>query len=281
MNGVLLINKEKGITSSDVVVKLKHILNTKKVGHTGTLDPLAQGLMLVTVGKATKISNLLVEKYKEYIATFELGYQTDTYDTEGKVINKSDKIVEKDEIIKVINSYKKTYLQEVPIYSSVKVNGKKLYEYARNNIEVELPKREVEIKDIEILSIEENKVVIKTFVSKGTYIRSLINDIGKSLETYATMTDLIRTKVDKYNLEDAYTLEDVEENNYKLLSIEEVLDYPKIELDDELYKKVSNGVKLSNDYNINDKVILKYNDHLVAIYEEKDNYLIPFIVFNL
>ena len=281
MNGVLLINKEKGITSSDVVVRLKHILNTKKVGHTGTLDPLAQGLMLVTVGKATKISSLLTEKYKEYIATFELGYQTDTYDTEGKVINKSDKVVDKDEIIKVINSYKKTYLQEVPIYSSVKVNGKKLYEYARNNIEVELPKREVEIKDIEILSIEENKVVIKTFVSKGTYIRSLINDIGMSLETYATMTDLIRTKVDKYNLEDAYTLEDVEENNYKLLSIEEVLDYPKIELDDELYKKVSNGVKLSNDYNINDKVILKYNDHLVAIYEEKDNYLIPFIVFNL
>lgn len=281
MNGVLLINKEKGITSSDVVVKLKHILNTKKVGHTGTLDPLAEGLMLVTVGKATKISNLLTEKYKEYIATFELGYQTDTYDTEGKVINKSDKVVEKDEIIKVINSYKKSYLQEVPIYSSVKVNGKKLYEYARNNIEVELPKREVEIKDIEILSIEENKVVIKTFVSKGTYIRSLINDIGMSLETYATMTDLIRTKVDKYNLEDAYTLEDVEENNYKLLSIEEVLDYPKIELSDELYKKVSNGVKISNDYNINDKVILKYNNHLVAIYEEKDNNLIPFIVFNL
>ena len=281
MNGVLLINKEKGITSSDVVVRLKHILNTKKVGHTGTLDPLAEGLMLVTVGKATKISNLLTEKYKEYIATFELGYQTDTYDTEGKVINKSDKVVEKDEIIKVINSYKKSYLQEVPIYSSVKVNGKKLYEYARNNIEVELPKREVEIKDIEILSIEENKVVIKTFVSKGTYIRSLINDIGMSLETYATMTDLIRTKVDKYNLEDAYTLEDVEENNYKLLSIEEVLDYPKIELSDELYKKVSNGVKISNDYNINDKVILKYNNHLVAIYEEKDNNLIPFIVFNL
>ena len=281
MNGVLLINKEKGITSSDVVVRLKHILNTKKVGHTGTLDPLAEGLMLVTVGKATKISSLLTEKYKEYIATFELGYQTDTYDTEGKVINKSEKVVDKDKIIEVINSYKKTYLQEVPIYSSVKVNGKKLYEYARNNIEVELPKREVEIKDIEILSIEENKVVIKTFVSKGTYIRSLINDIGLSLETYATMTDLIRTKVDKYNLEDAYTLVDVEENNYKLLSIDEVLDYPKIELDDELYKKVSNGVKLSNDYNINDKVILKYNNHLVAIYEEKDNYLIPFIVFNL
>lgn len=281
MNGVLLINKEKGITSSDVVVKLKHILNTKKVGHTGTLDPLAEGLMLVTVGKATKISNLLTEKYKEYIATFELGYQTDTYDTEGKVINKSDKLVDKDKIIEVINSYKKTYLQEVPIYSSVKVNGKKLYEYARNNIEVELPKREVEIKDIEILSIEENIIKIRTFVSKGTYIRSLINDIGMSLETYATMTDLIRTKVDKYNLEDAYTLEDVEENNYKLLSIDEVLDYPKIELSDELYKKVSNGVKISNDYNINDKVILKYNNHLVAIYEEKDNYLIPFIVFNL
>ena len=281
MNGVLLINKEKTVTSSDVVIRLKHILNTKKVGHTGTLDPLAQGLMLVVVGKATKISDLLTDKYKEYIATFELGYQTDTYDIEGKITNRSDKPVDKDEIIKVINSYKKTYLQEVPIYSSVKVNGKKLYEYARNNIEVTLPKREVEIKEIKVLSIEDNIIEIKTLVSKGTYIRSLINDIGISLGTYATMTDLIRTKVDKYDIKDAYTLEDVEEGNYKLLSIEEVLDYPKIELDDELYKKVSNGVKLSNNYNISDKVMFIYNDNLVAIYEEKDDYLIPYIVFNL
>ena len=281
MDGILLINKEKGITSSDVVVRLKHILNTKKVGHTGTLDPLAQGLMLVVVGKATRISGVLTEKYKEYIATFELGYQTDTYDTEGKIINKSNKIVDKDEIIKVINSYKKTYLQEVPICSSVKVNGKKLYEYARNNIEVALPKREVEIKEIEILSIEENIIKIRTLVSKGTYIRSLVNDIGLSLETYATMTGLIRTKVDKFDIKDSFTLADVENNNYNILSIEEVLDYPKIELDDELYKKVSNGVKLPNEYSIKDKVIFTHNNHLVAIYEEKDSCLKPFIVFNL
>jgi tRNA pseudouridine55 synthase len=281
MNGILVVNKGKDVTSRDVVNDLVHIFHTKKIGHTGTLDPLATGVLVCTIGKFTKLNLDLTSEYKEYIAEMRFGINTDTLDITGLVLNEDDIKLDEETITKAINSFKKEYEQEVPIYSSVKVNGKKLYEYARNNIEVELPKREVEIKDIEILSIEENKVVIKTFVSKGTYIRSLINDIGLSLETYATMTDLLRTKVDKYNLEDAYTLEDVEENNYKLLSIEEVLDYPKIELDDELYKKVSNGVKISNDYNINDKVILKYNDHLVAIYEEKDNYLIPFIVFNL
>lgn len=272
-SGILLINKPKGITSSDVVIKLRQLLQTKKIGHTGTLDPLAEGLLVVTVNKATKISNLLTSTYKEYIATMKLGVKTDTYDIEGKVLE--EKEVSKDlDIEKVIKSYQKTYLQEVPIYSAVKVNGKKLYEYARNNEEVTLPKKEVDIKEIEVISQEDNLVKFRCLVSKGTYIRSLINDIGNDLECYAIMTELIRTKVDKFDLKDAYTLEDIEANNYKLISIEEALDYPKIQVYEELEFKIKNGVILDNEFNIKDKVIFINSDNeLLGIYELDNNKL--------
>ena len=281
MNGILLINKPKGITSSDVVVKLRKILNTKKIGHTGTLDPLAQGLLVVTIGEATKISSILIEHNKEYIATFKLGIKTDTYDTEGKVLEKN--IVPKDlDIEKMILSFKGTYLQEVPIYSAVKVNGKKLYEYARNNIEVELPKREVNIEEIEVLDISNDLVKIKCKVSKGTYIRSLINDIGIKLGCGATMTDLIRTKVDNFSIDNSYTLEDVSNNNYKLINIENCLDYPKIIVDKELEFKISNGVKLDNLFDIKDRVIFLNKDNkLLGIYEKDHNKLKPFRIFNI
>ena len=281
MNGILLINKPKGITSSDVVIKLRKILNTKKIGHTGTLDPLAQGLLVITVGEATKISSILIDHNKEYIATFKLGIKTDTYDTEGKILEENP--IPKDlDIEKMILDFKGTYLQEVPIYSSVKVNGKKLYEYARNNIEVELPKREVNIENIEIISINNDLIKIKCKVSKGTYIRSLINDIGNKMGCGATMTELIRTKVDNFSIEDSYTLEDIENNNYKLISIEDSLNYPKIKVDKDLEFKISNGVKLDNIYDIKDKVIfLNDNNKLLGIYERQHNKLKPFRVFNI
>lgn len=281
MNGILLINKPKGITSSDVVIKLRKILNTKKIGHTGTLDPLAQGLLVITVGEATKISSILIDHNKEYIATFKLGIKTDTYDTEGKILEENP--IPKDlDIEKMILDFKGTYLQEVPIYSSVKVNGKKLYEYARNNIEVELPKREVNIEEIEVLDNTNNIVKIKCKVSKGTYIRSLINDIGNKMGCGATMTELIRTKVDNFSIEDSYTLEDIENNNYKLISIEDSLNYPKIKVDKDLEFKISNGVKLDNIYDIKDKVIfLNDNNKLLGIYERQHNKLKPFRVFNI
>ena len=171
-------------------------------------------------------------------------------------------------IEETIASFQKTYLQEVPIYSSVKVNGKKLYEYARNNIEVELPKREVDIKEIEILKIDNNIIQFRCLVSKGTYIRSLINDIGLSLGCFAIMTELVRTKVDKFSLDEAYSLEDIENNNYKLISIEETLDYKKIVVDEELEFKIRNGVKLKNSFNIKDKVLfLNKQNELLGIYE--------------
>ncbi len=272
-SGIILINKPKGITSSDVVIKLRRLLQTKKIGHTGTLDPLAEGLLVITVNKGTKVSSLLTTMYKEYIATMKLGVRTDTYDIEGKVLEEKD-VPDDLNIEETIKSFQKTYLQEVPIYSAVKVNGKKLYEYARNNESVELPKKEVDIKEIEVISIEKDIVKFRCLVSKGTYIRSLINDIGLSLGCNAIMTDLIRTKVDKFSLEDAYTLEDVESNNYKLIAIEDALNYPKIKVDEELEFKIKNGVILENTFNIEDKVIfINSKNELLGIYEVIDDKL--------
>ena len=269
---ILYINKPQGITSFDVVNKISKLFGIKRVGHTGTLDPLATGVMLVTVGKATKIVELLTAKDKEYIAEFELGYKTDTLDVEGEVLDRKS-IPDSIDMEEVLNSFKKTYLQEVPIYSAIKVNGKKLYEYARNNIDVELPKKEVTIKEIELLEENNNKYKFKTLVSKGTYIRSLINDIGLSLNTYATMTSLERTKQGLVKIEDTNTLEDIENNNYSIHFIDEVLDYKVIEVENELLKDISNGVKIPNKWNIEDKVIFKSNNKIIGIYEKDEDML--------
>ena len=266
MNGVIVVNKEKGMTSFDVVHEIKKIFHTKKVGHTGTLDPLAEGVLIVCIGNATKIVELLTANDKEYIAEAKLGIKTDTLDTEGEIIDKKDFNI--DLLEDTINSYKKTYLQEVPIYSAVKVNGKKLYEYARKGIEVELPKKEVTIKEIELLSSNNDTFKFRCLVSKGCYIRSLINDIATSMNTHATMTSLVRTKQGKTTINDAYTLDDIRNNNYKLYEINEVLDYPVIEIDEILEKKIHNGVKIDNTFNIKDKVIFKNkNNKLLGIYE--------------
>ena len=269
---ILYINKPQGITSFDVVNKISKLFGIKRVGHTGTLDPLATGVMLVTVGKATKIVELLTAKDKEYIAEFELGYKTDTLDVEGEALDRKS-IPDSIDMEEVLNSFKKTYLQEVPIYSAIKVNGKKLYEYARNNIDVELPKKEVTIKEIELLEENNNKYKFKTLVSKGTYIRSLINDIGLSLNTYATMTNLERTKQGLVKIEDTNTLEDIENNNYSIHFIDEVLDYKVIEVENELLKDISNGVKVPDKWNITDKVIFKSNNKIIGIYEKDEDML--------
>ena len=279
MNGVIVVNKEKGMTSFDVVHEIKKIFHTKKVGHTGTLDPLAEGVLIVCIGNATKIVELITAKDKEYIAEAKLGIKTDTLDTEGEIIDKKDFNI--DLLEDTINSFKKTYLQEVPIYSAVKVNGKKLYEYARNNIEVELPKKEVTIKEIELLSTSNDTFKFKCLVTKGCYIRSLINDIASSMNTYATMTSLIRTKQGKTTINESYTLDDIRNGNYKLYRIDEVLDYPVIEVNELLEKKIHNGVKIDNTFNIKDKVIFKNkNNKLLGIYELDNNKLKVWKNFN-
>ncbi len=279
MNGVIVVNKEKGMTSFDVVHEIKQIFHTKKVGHTGTLDPLAEGVLIVCIGNATKIVELITAKDKEYIAEAKLGIKTDTLDTEGEIVDKKEFNI--DLLEDTLNSYKKTYLQEVPIYSAVKVNGKKLYEYARNSIEVELPKKEVTIKEIELLSSSNDTFKFKCLVSKGCYIRSLINDIANSMNTYATMTSLVRTKQGKTTINESFTLEDIRNNNYKLYTIDEVLDYPVIEVDEYLEKKISNGMKIDNTFNIKDKVIFKNkNNKLLGIYEVDNKKLKTWKNFN-
>ena len=271
---VIVVHKEKGCTSFDVVSKIRKIFGIKKVGHTGTLDPMAEGVLIVCIGQATKIVELLTAEDKEYIATVKLGMETDTLDLEGKVI-KEQEVPESIELEKVLSSFqKKTYLQEVPIYSAVKVNGKKLYEYARNKEEISLPKKEVTIKEMKLLNQEKDEFTFKTLVTKGCYIRSLIRDIGVELNVPTTMTSLIRTKQGKVTLEESYTLEEIEKGEYKSYSIEEVLPYPTIIVEDEQEFKISNGISLEDKWNIQDKVIFKTKDNqLLGIYEKKDDVL--------
>ena len=273
MNKLVVVNKNKGITSRDVVNELNHIFLTKKIGHTGTLDPIASGVLVCLVGKYTKLVPLITNYDKEYIAEIKLGIKTDTGDITGNIIETKESILNKDDIINVFNEFPKSYEQIVPKYSAVKIKGKKLYEYARNNIDVELPKRLVNIYNIELIDYKDNIITFKTKVSKGTYIRSLIEDICNKLNTIGTMNNLIRTKQGYFTIENSYTLEDIKNNNYKYLTLKDFLDYPIIELDDVTYSLVKNGNKIINNYNINNKVIFTYQNKEIAIYE-KDNDLL-------
>ena len=284
MEGILLIDKPTGVTSRDVVNRVCKLLKTKKVGHTGTLDPIATGVLVLCVGKYTKLVDLITNYEKEYIATAKLGIETDTLDITGNVTREEKIVMNKCQILRVLNSFKGKYMQEVPNYSAVKINGKKLYEYARNNEVIELPKREVEIKNIELLEYNEdsNEIKFKVLVSKGTYIRSLIRDIGIKLNIAITMSELRRTKQGKFNIEDCYTIEEVENNNFKFLNIKEVLDYPIYNISDELIlKQIKNGALIKNEYN-SEFVMFSYKEEVIAIYKiyEKDNSLMkPYKMF--
>ena len=273
-SAVILVNKEKDMTSFDVVNDISHLYGIKKVGHTGTLDPLAEGVLIVTIGKATKVVELLTASYKEYIAEVELGKLTDTLDITGQILAEKE-IPNIENLSDVIKSFQKTYLQEVPIYSAVKVNGKKLYEYARNNIEVELPKKEVTIKEIELLSTTDKTFKFRTLVSKGCYIRSLINDIGKALNTYATMTSLVRTKQGKVTIKKTHKLAEIKKGLHKAYQIDEVLELPTIIVNSDISTKIRTGQKLDITFDVEDKVIFKdETGQILGIYEKKNNQLV-------
>lgn len=282
MNGIILINKPKGFTSRDVVNKLGGILHTKKLGHTGTLDPIATGVLVVCIGNATKLCEVLTSEYKEYVGTIQLGVRTDTLDVTGNVVEKKDYDVNEDMIREVLHGFLGKSIQTTPIYSAVKVNGKKLYEYAREGKTVELPKREIDIQDIELISYEKDKIVFRAVVSKGTYIRALIDDICVQLGTVGTMRDLVRTKQGKFAINESYSLEEVESGNYKILSIEEVLsDIETLYIDEKCYEKVKNGSIIKRVFNGN-MAVFKYQNKVVAIYKvyDKDERLAkPFKMF--
>ncbi len=266
INGIILVNKPKGLTSRDVVNKVQKIFNTK-AGHTGTLDPLARGVLIVCLGKATKLTEELTCIEKEYIAEITLGYETDTLDTEGKIIKEKETNITREELIKTLQKFIKTYNQEVPKYSAVKVNGKKLYEYARKGEEVTLPKKKVTIYDLSLLDYENNKFKIYTKVSKGTYIRSLIRDICHELNALGTMSNLARISQGKYKIKDTFTLEDLEKGKYNIIPIKELLDMKVVKVSGKLKQKIINGQKLDFDY---DKVLFTdINDKELAIYKKE------------
>lgn len=273
MDGIIVVDKPKGITSRDVVNNVCKILKTKKIGHTGTLDPIATGVLILCVGKATKLVEVLTSSDKEYIATVKLGILTDTLDTDGTIIKKENIKLDKNKLIEALNSFVGTYNQEVPIYSAVKINGKKLYEYARNNEKVVLPKRVVDIKDIELLEFNNDSYRFKVTVSKGTYIRSLIKDINDKLGVIGVMSDLQRIRQGKFAIEDSYTLKDIKDNNYKMLSITDVLKDEKcVIIKDKLFNIIKNGGLIDNIYD-KDIITFIYKNEVVAIYKiyDKDN----------
>lgn len=279
MNGVLVVNKPKGVTSRDVVNRLVKIFGTKSIGHIGTLDPLATGVLVCLIGKYTKLGSIMVNHDKEYIATFKLNVLTDTLDIEGKVLKTDNKIISLEDMQGAIEHFNGlTYMQEVPIFSAVKVNGKKLYDYARNGEEVVLPKKDVTIYNLELVSFDNNEVKFKCMVSKGTYIRALIRDICAYIGTYGVMTDLVRTKLGDYKIEEAYSLEEIENGSYKLYDLEDMFDTDVCYLDDNNRKQVYNGNLVKNR---NSNYIL-YKDgskNIAFYYRINDEELKPLIMF--
>ena len=272
-SGIVYINKEKDMTSFDVVNQISKLFGIKRVGHTGTLDPLATGVLIIAIGQATKVVELLTSTYKEYEAEVKLGIKTDSLDITGNIIGEKE-IPKNISLKETLNSFKKTYLQEVPIYSAVKVNGKKLYDYARNNEQVELPKKEVTIKEIKLLKESKDTFKFKTLVSKGCYIRSLINDIGEELNTYATMTELKRTSQGKVNIEKTNTISDIEKEKLNIYKIEDTLEYPIIKVDDFLEQMIRTGRKINNTFSIQNKVIFQdKNGNLLGIYQVENDKL--------
>lgn len=274
MDGIILINKEKEMTSRDIVNLVSKKLNTRRIGHTGTLDPIASGLMILCVGEGLKLVEILTGHDKEYIAKVRMGIKTDTYDITGNILEEVKEFdIEKNKLIETLNSFNGEYLQEVPIYSSVKIKGKKLYEYARLGKKVELPKRLVKINNIKLLDLSDRAFTFSVDVSSGTYIRSLINDIGNKLNIPMTMEELKRTKIGDYKLEDASSID-----NIKIIPLIDAIDIKKVELDDELLKKVSNGVRIKNIYQDQMIMFIK-NNQPIAIYQKSADLMIPYRVF--
>ncbi|MCR5755442.1 MAG: tRNA pseudouridine(55) synthase TruB [Acetatifactor sp.] len=248
LNGVIVIHKEAGFTSHDVVAKMRGICGQKKIGHTGTLDPQATGVLPVCLGSATKLCDMLTDKDKEYVAELLLGVETDTQDTTGKVLRQCDVTADEEQVEAAIRSFLGSYMQVPPMYSALKVNGKKLYELARAGKEVEREARKVTIYELEILDIQLPVVRFRVACSKGTYIRTLCADIGEKLGCGGTMKSLMRTRVGDYSIENAVTLQTLEKLrdekriNEVLKPADSAFLYaPMLHMKEEFTKVVDNG----------------------------------------
>ena len=275
MDGIIVVNKEKDFTSRDMVNKVGKILGTKKIGHTGTLDPMATGVLVMCLGKCTNLVDMITSDYKEYVAGVRLGILTDTLDITGNVLDEENVSFSSDEIKSILFSMVGEYEQEVPKYSAVKINGRKLYEYAREGIEVELPKRVVNIKSIELVSdIEYHDgfvdFTIKCLVSKGTYIRSLIRDIASKLGTFGVMTSLVRTRQGEFTIEESYSIDEIINGDYNIIDLGTFFkNVYKVKVDNSLRKSILNGAIIDNNYGV-DEVLFVDHDKVLALYRVYD-----------
>ncbi len=275
MDGIIIINKPIGCTSHDIVYKVKKMFN-EKVGHTGTLDPMAEGVLPILVGKGTLLSKYLINHNKKYIVELQLGIKTDTADSEGKIVEQktiNEEKVSKENIEKVFQSFIGKQEQMPPMYSAIKVNGKKLYEYARKGQEVEIKPRQIEIYNINLIqySIEKKQIKFEVFCGKGTYIRSLCEDIAQRFETVGYMKSLKRIQVGDFKIEDSITIsqleENVQDNNFikdKIISIEKLFNEKiGIKLDNKKLKLFLNGVRLTQ--TLNDGIYKIYTENNIFV----------------
>jgi tRNA pseudouridine55 synthase len=293
---IINVLKPPGMTSFDVVSYTKKVLKISKCGHTGTLDPAAAGVLPLCINKGTKVIPFLPEEEKEYIALIRLGIITDTLDIDGEVLKTDDnwKSLDEEDIINTISSFKGEYNQKPPIYSAIKKNGKRLYHYARNDENVVIEKRKIEIKNIKVLNIDLPIIKIKVNCSKGTYIRSLARDIGEKLGTNSYLKNLLRTKSGSFKLEDTILIDEISKNNLDniTISIDKPFDYRKLKVKDYAFKYAINGTKLleknfkdwPSDLEIGERLLIYCKEQFISISEVKLNeddiiYIQPLRVF--
>ena len=280
--GILNINKPKGITSFDVIARLRKILNIKQIGHSGTLDPIAQGVLAICVGDATRIIEFLPSD-KSYRAFAKLGFTTNTYDLEGEITSRKEVDVTKKQIESALSDFAGEIEQLPPIFSAIKIKGKKLYEYARKNEEVEIPKRKVTVYKIELVEFQtgENPIVIfDVDCSSGTYIRSIIHDLGQKLGCGATMIDLIRTNASGLSLEDSQNLDGLSPENAKFIDPLKELSLEEISISIEQLDKIKMGQYFMANNFIAETVKLSFEGKLVSIAKMDGSKVCPKKVFS-
>lgn len=278
-NGIIAINKPSGWTSFDVVNKIKYMVKPNKVGHLGTLDPMATGVLLVTVGKATKLFDTMQEKTKTYLATFEFGYETDSLDATGNKIKENGVIPTIEQIENVLPKFIGKISQIPPQFSAKSVNGVRAYQLARKGETVELKPKQVYIETIKLISYNNNKLILEIVCGSGTYIRSIGRDIAYNLGCLATMTELTRTKVGSFKLENCKDISNLNKDNIyqNLTALNLVLDYSVLSLDEIITKKLLNGQTVHLNQN-NGKYFIKQNNSIVAIIEV-DNFNAKMSIF--
>ena len=268
--GVVAINKPGGWTSFDIANKIKHTLNFSKVGHLGTLDPMATGVLLVTIGKATKLFDLMQEKQKTYLAKFEFGYETDTLDATGKVENTTKNLPTRAQIEGVLADFVGEIAQVPPKYSAKSVGGKRAYDLARKNVEFELQPKIVKIYSLKIVDFKGDILTIEIVCGSGTYIRALGRDIARKVGTLATMTELVRTRVGSFGLKDCQEITEITAENINILSVDKVLNYPVLNLTQQETAKLLHGqtIKLMQE---NGNFLLKNCNEIVAVVQVNNN----------